>query len=373
MSWSPRGMVLSILGAVTLGVAVLSMAVSYQILDPRFGAWSAPTVAALDALWVVFQATEILSGNNGRRAKRVRSAGLALTLVNAAIPTADLIMTGDGRFDLAVVLTPIAIVATKTAWWIALPSLGRKVSPATRQALLDKRQQVADRLEEMEAEASHRIELLQLATTLDKQVAQAEADYRLSVLKTQQSTTDKLHKKAEATAKTLTEKTLPLAVEAIRLPELDTWAPSTPQLITGTPNTPGDTGADTGDTQVSSVSGTDARVGDTRAARETRAERLAELASVAGVPTPTPGTELSAEQLLVVMRHLRYSEDPPLSYRQAEPAYRAEGFVGSAERLRKAWAQVKGEEKAAVGADGQDEDENEDDDSEDEEQEPHRL
>ncbi|MBJ6636954.1 hypothetical protein H4K36_01425 [Streptomyces sp. DHE7-1] len=45
-----------------------------------------PTVGALDALWVVFQATEILSCNNRRRAGRVRWAGLALTLVNAAIP-----------------------------------------------------------------------------------------------------------------------------------------------------------------------------------------------------------------------------------------------------------------------------------------------
>ncbi|MGP3978965.1 hypothetical protein ACTWQF_34120 [Streptomyces sp. 8N114] len=371
---SPRGLVLGILGAVTLGVAVLSMYVSFQILDPRFGSWAAPTVGALDALWVVFQLTEILSGNNNRRARRVRCAGLALTLVNAAIPTTDLILSGaGGGFDLAVVLTPIAIVATKTAWWITLPSLGRPVSPGTRQALLAKRREVADRLEEMEAEASHRIEVLKLAATLDEQVAQAEADYRLSVLKTQKSTTEALHKEAEATAKTLTEKTLPPAVGAIRLPELGTWTPGTPQLTTGTPGTASDTGTDAGDTQASGTSGTGEGDTDTRAAREKRAERLAELASVAGVPTPTPGTELSNEQLLVVMRHLRHSEDPPLSYRQAEPAFRAEKFIGSAERLRKAWAQVKGEEKAAIGDGGRDEDENEDEDSEDEEQEPHRL
>ena len=89
---TPRGMVLGILGLVTLGVAVLSVAVSYQILEPKFGAWAVPTVGALDALWVVFQATEVLAGNNGRRARRVRWAGLALTAVNAAIPTAELLL-----------------------------------------------------------------------------------------------------------------------------------------------------------------------------------------------------------------------------------------------------------------------------------------
>src|SRR5690606_21768237 len=98
---SPRGAVLAILGVITLGVAILSVAVSYDILEPRFGAWAVPTVGALDALWVVFQATEILAGNNRRRARRVQAGGLALTAVNAAIPTVHLVMSGPGSFDLA--------------------------------------------------------------------------------------------------------------------------------------------------------------------------------------------------------------------------------------------------------------------------------
>lgn len=93
---SPRGTVLSVLGLVTLGVAILSVAVSYQILEPAFGAWAVPVVGALDALWCVFQATEILAGNNRRRVWRVQAAGLTLTFVNAAIPTADLILSGPG-------------------------------------------------------------------------------------------------------------------------------------------------------------------------------------------------------------------------------------------------------------------------------------
>ncbi|MEV4442792.1 hypothetical protein AB0K09_28020, partial [Streptomyces sp. NPDC049577] len=203
-------MVLSVLGVVTLGVAVLSVVVSYQILDPRFGLWAAPTVGALDALWLVFQATEILSGNNRRRARRVRWAGLVLTVINAAIPTVDLVLTGG--FDLAVVLTPIAIVATKGAWWITLPSLGRGVSGTTRQTIAAKRQSVADQLEEMEAEASHRIELLEVAAELNKRVAAAETGYRLSVLKAQQTMTGDLHQQAEATAKTVAQKVLPPSV-----------------------------------------------------------------------------------------------------------------------------------------------------------------
>lgn len=205
---SSRGMVLAVLGVVTLGVAVLSMAVSYQILEPPFGKWAVPTVGALDALWVVFQATEILSCNNRRRAGRVRWAGLALTLVNAAIPTVDLALrlkSTDTGFDLAVVIAPVAIVAAKGAWWIALPALGRRVSDKTRRTIATRRQQVADQLEEMEAEAADRIELLSLATDLNERVSEAETAYRLSVLKTQQTMTENLHEQAETTAATIAE------------------------------------------------------------------------------------------------------------------------------------------------------------------------
>ncbi|GLW04776.1 hypothetical protein [Streptomyces lavendulae] len=97
---APRELVLIVLGLVTLGVAVLSVSVSYQILEPPFGGWAVPTVGALDALWVVFQATEVLAGNNRGRARRVMAAGLALTAINAAIPTADLIINRAHGFEL---------------------------------------------------------------------------------------------------------------------------------------------------------------------------------------------------------------------------------------------------------------------------------
>ncbi|MGW4551731.1 hypothetical protein ACWEN4_36125 [Streptomyces violaceorubidus] len=357
---SPRGTVLSVLGLVTLGVAILSVAVSYQILEPRFGGWAVPVVGALDALWCVFQATEILAGNNRRRVWRVQAAGLTLTFVNAAIPTADLIMSGPAGFDLAVVLTPVAIVFTKLAWWIALPSLGRRASVKTRQDLDSKRQEVDDRLEEMEAEAAHRIELLRTATSLEKRVSREETRYRKAVLKMQQSAIEDLHKQAEATQQTVTDKPLPAAVTAIALPELGKWTPTAPALpvtadrdATGTLPPALPRGRHTHGTQVNEG----ADDGTARTGEHT--VTLDELAAVAGVPVPVPGVPLTDGQVGVVLRYLRYSDDPPLSYRKARADYRTAGFKGSEERVRHVWSEV-------LAAEGGEESPEDADDSEDE-------
>ncbi|WKK24130.1 hypothetical protein QZH56_36760 [Streptomyces olivoreticuli] len=330
--WSGRTLVLGILAATTLGVAVLSMAVSYQILNPRFGVWASPTVGALDTLWVVLQATEILAANNRRRVRRVQWAGLVLTAVIAAIPTADLIVTPGGGVDLAVVLAPVAIVATKSAWWLVLPSLGRRVSPITRQAIDIRRQEVADRLEQMEADAADRIELLTVATDLEQRVGEAETAYRLSTLKAQQSMTEQLHKQAEATAGTIAQMPLPEAVRQIALPELEGWVPTAPALPVTSPGT----GRHAPGTQVSALTETEEPRDVTSPGA---AVTLADLAAVRGVPTPPPGEPLTDDQLGVVLRYLRYSEDPPRSYRQAVKVFRGSGFIGSEERVRRVWGQ----------------------------------
>ncbi|MFJ3106552.1 hypothetical protein [Streptomyces sp. NPDC086835] len=352
-SWkepSPRGMVLAVLGLVTLAVAILSVTVSYQILEPKFGMWAVPTVFALDALWVVFQATEVLAGNNGQRARRVRWAGLALTAVNAAIPTAELLLR-DGRHgvDLAVVLTPLAIVMAKTAWWVALPALGRRASAETRQRIDAKRQQVADRLEEMEADAAHRIELLEVARELEQRVAMAETTYRRSVLRVQESMTKRLHKQAVATEKTVAKKALPESVTGIALPELETWTPGTLAL----PGPAGRAGSGT-DAGGRHTLGTQLRAGEQGEAahpdeepahRAAQAVTLEDVAAVSGVPVPVPGEQLTNSQLGLVLRHLRYREDPPMSYRQAVAAFREAGFVGSAERVRREWGALMSNEE----------------------------
>lgn len=68
-----------------------------------------------------------------------------------------------------------------------------------------------------------------------------------------------------------------------------------------------------------------------------QAVMLAELATVAGVPVPVPGGQLTDGQLGVVRRYLRYAEHPPLSYRQARADFRRIGYLGSEERILQAW------------------------------------
>ncbi|WP_406255239.1 hypothetical protein [Streptomyces chartreusis] len=70
-------------------------------------------------------------------------------------------------------------------------------------------------------------------------------------------------------------------------------------------------------------------------------DALAAVAAVAGVETPQPGEPLSEEQLTVVLRWLRHSDNPPLSYRKALAAYRAAGFSAKEERVRKAYAALE--------------------------------
>lgn len=72
---------------------------------------------------------------------------------------------------------------------------------------------------------------------------------------------------------------------------------------------------------------------------------LADVAAVAGVPVPVTGERLSDAQLDVVLRLLRYADDPPLSYRQAVADFREAGYVGSEERVRRAWGELMSHEE----------------------------
>jgi len=73
---------------------------------------------------------------------------------------------------------------------------------------------------------------------------------------------------------------------------------------------------------------------------------LAEIATVAAVTTPEPAEPLGDEQLVVVLRYLRYSDDPPLSYRQAAAAFRDAGYVGAENRVRAAWGVLMSQEES---------------------------
>ncbi|WP_351237440.1 hypothetical protein [Streptomyces sp. NPDC002133] len=73
-----------------------------------------------------------------------------------------------------------------------------------------------------------------------------------------------------------------------------------------------------------------------------------EFATVADTPTPLPNKRLTDEQLETVLRDLHRGDHPPLSYRQAVKAFREAGYIGSEQRVRKAWAQTTSH--AAIGA-----------------------
>jgi hypothetical protein len=73
------------------------------------------------------------------------------------------------------------------------------------------------------------------------------------------------------------------------------------------------------------------------------AEELAlldELSLADGVSRPRPGETLSAEQLAVVLRWLRYMMEPPRSYREAKKAFRKYGFRAKEQRVRLAWREI---------------------------------
>lgn len=87
------------------------------------------------------------------------------------------------------------------------------------------------------------------------------------------------------------------------------------------------------------------------------------------MPTPEPGEQLTDGQLDVVLRHLRYRDEPPLSYRQAVATFRESGYVGSEKRVRHAWGALMSKEDTTTGptetAGADSDDVDTDDDSED--------
>jgi len=68
---------------------------------------------------------------------------------------------------------------------------------------------------------------------------------------------------------------------------------------------------------------------------------LQELADIAGVDLPEQGVTLSDEQLEVVLRWLRYSMEPPRSYRQAQAEFRKHGYRAREERVRRIWGEIE--------------------------------
>ncbi|MFE1130104.1 hypothetical protein ACFW6R_25875 [Streptomyces albidoflavus] len=90
---------------------------------------------------------------------------------------------------------------------------------------------------------------------------------------------------------------------------------------------------------------------------------LEHIAAVAGVEVPRPGEKLSNEQIAVVLRHLRYSDNPPQSYRKSMAEFREARFVASEERIRKVFSSL--DEAASSEVHGDTLTKTEDDDQDD--------
>jgi hypothetical protein len=127
------------------------------------------------------------------------------------------------------------------------------------------------------------------------------------------------------------------------------------ELMSSTaPQTTADTVSDTADTQVNAPEAPAPKIVDApadtvddafedvvsmlEAAPAASSTDLADIARVAGVPLPKPGETLTDAQISVVMRWLRYSQNPPLSYRAVQRSFREHGFKGTDSRLRLMWA-----------------------------------
>lgn len=353
-SWAQLGAAFSRTGVLvalalfTLGAAVMSVVVNYKILEAPFGVWAIAIVGALDALWLIVQATEILAGNDKARARRVRYVGLLLTLVLAAIPTWDLVMnrSQDG-VGIAAAITPAAIIGIKLGWWLVLPSLGRPVSDSMRTTLDEERRKVADRLEQMHAAAANRIELLEVAGALETRVTRAETAYRKGRLKAQEQATKQLHKQAGNTEQTAVKMPLPAVVADMALPTLDGWEPTAPALTaaldraTSAASAPALDPAHPGngdDAQVTGEPGASGEDDDAPGTDVVMHATLANMAAATGAETPRPGVTLTDAQLELVLSYLRHNEEPPLaSCRKADRNFRAAGFRASQQRVRETW------------------------------------
>ncbi|MBZ6250552.1 hypothetical protein KVH27_19490 [Streptomyces olivaceus] len=152
----------------------------------------------------------------------------------------------------------------------------------------------------------------------------------------------KTDKKHGAKAQAFAARPLTLAVTPPGTPALPTGtgpvpdrAATTPTpAVEATPDTPAEpTVTDDGTQATAPATTTDG----TPVTPPAQPVTLADLATVTGVPTPVPGEPLTDGQLDVVLRHLRYTDDPPHSYRQARADFRDRGFVGSEERVRRVW------------------------------------
>ncbi|MER6832684.1 hypothetical protein ABT320_01620 [Streptomyces cellulosae] len=293
--------------------------------------WSIALV--YDALWI--GALRMSEAAIRQRSRIGMTVMLGLSTAAVGVSTGTLLVLGHAKV--------FAFVPLAAALFMALRIFAAHVLADDDTATTIAAQDAADR----RARALARAEARHLRTTavtdvmtetaghlgeMQRQIARAEtltkAEERIAKARAKAEErlreADKKHgaKAAAFAARPLTLTVTPRAVDApatTEKPALDT-APAAPVTDTGT--------------QASTPATPDSGTADTPPAHPVT---LTDLATVAGVPTPVPGEPLTDDQLDVVLRHLRYTDDPPRSYRQARADFRDRGFVGSEERVRRVW------------------------------------
>lgn len=344
-----------VLVAVTVGGQVGPMLGLDGLLGLIAG-WSIALV--YDALWIgALRMSEVAIRQRSRIGMAVM---LGLSVVALGVSTGTLLILGHARVFAFVPLAAAAFMAlrlfagnvladgdtaTQIADQAAADRAARALAAADARhlrstAVTDVVTETAGHLGEMERQIARAETLTAAEERISKARAKAEKKLRKA---------DEKHgEKAQAFA----ARSLTLAVPTPDTPALPTGTdrpaadpdPVLPPALqpaadTAAPRTVTDT-----DTQVNTHTSMTTDTADTA---PTQSVTLAELAAVAGVSTPLPGEPLTDAHLDVVLRHLRYTDDPPRSYRHAQKEFRDRGFVGSDERLRRAWGALLTHEETA--------------------------
>lgn len=332
-------------------LALVAVTVGSQLgpmlgLDGRLGQIAGWSIALVyDALWI--GALRMSDAAIRQRSRLGMTVMLGLSLAALGVSTGTLLILGHAKVFAFVPLAAAAFMglrlfagnvladhtaAAQIAAQSAADRNARALAAADARhlratAVTDVVTETAGHLGEMERQIARAGTLTVAEARIAK--ARAKAEKRLQ----------KADKKHGEKATAFTARTLTLAVPT----------PGTPALPTGTPRaatapatavetalvTPVEQPVTVDGTQASTPETTTDGTADTPPAHPVT---LPDLAAVTGVPTPVPGEPLTDGQLDVVLRHLRYTDDPPLSYRHARKNFRDAGFVGSEERVRRVWA-----------------------------------
>ncbi|MFF7283029.1 hypothetical protein [Streptomyces griseorubiginosus] len=281
------------------------------------------TVAGIyDAVWLYALAMETAHRRQGSKATLPTTLGWLFLVTSVGV-----LFTHGLLYATAVVAVIGAVVpaAAKATLIMAVEREATRISPAAQQQIDAVRSATRDQVAIGRAVTRAKTDRQATAAVLEREEQKA----RGKAQKTRHKAADKLAKVSEQSP--VTE--VPEAVPALFSDEdlarvLGQWSDGGVSL-----------GVSPVSPQVSPVSPTPeltASQGEGHTPLDWSA--LEQVAAVAGVETPEPGEQLSEEQLTVVLRWLRHSENPPLSYRKALAAYRAAGFIAKEERVRKAYA-----------------------------------